>query len=358
MMDILAHNNWERPIYFASTTGSEGWFGLEDYFQLEGLAYRLVPIKTPANRASREIGRIDSDILYDNLINRFNDHSRIDIINYPASSTHQPYQYQWGGINDPRVYNNEDNFRLFATIKSLHLVLVNQLMKEGKIDKAEKVLDHIELLFPPEKTPYLVMSQLYYSSLTNEVIQSYMKLNTTTGTEKAMKIASRFIDFTKMNFDWYARCNDKTLQIQSENFRYTVLFLSQVLESLTPEQIEQLKPQLKQLDISSFGTTMVNNISKKVDAVIKKMRSANPDQQRELQGELAKNIQDIILIEGAIKYSDTKLVTVIATELEKHFNALDQLQPGLGASYKAYLYPDSEVKAEEEKTEELANTNE
>ncbi|MDR3046700.1 MAG: DUF2723 domain-containing protein, partial [Bacteroidales bacterium] len=43
MLDILANNNWERPVYYSSTLGAEGWFGLEDYFQLEGFAYRLVP---------------------------------------------------------------------------------------------------------------------------------------------------------------------------------------------------------------------------------------------------------------------------------------------------------------------------
>ena len=50
-------------------------------------------------------------------MNRFNDHSRIDTINYPAPANHQPYEYQWGGINDPRVYNNEDNFRLLEPLR-------------------------------------------------------------------------------------------------------------------------------------------------------------------------------------------------------------------------------------------------
>ncbi|PIZ05468.1 MAG: DUF2723 domain-containing protein, partial [Flavobacteriales bacterium CG_4_10_14_0_8_um_filter_32_5] len=39
ILDLLAHNNWKRPVYFAITVGGEGYLGLEDYFQLEGLAY-------------------------------------------------------------------------------------------------------------------------------------------------------------------------------------------------------------------------------------------------------------------------------------------------------------------------------
>ena len=44
--------------------------GLEEYFQLEGLAYRLVPIKSE-NKSWLKYGRIDTDILYNNLMNKF-----------------------------------------------------------------------------------------------------------------------------------------------------------------------------------------------------------------------------------------------------------------------------------------------
>src|SRR6185369_9072879 len=39
VLDLLAHNDWERPIYFAVITGSDSYLNLEEYFQLEGLAY-------------------------------------------------------------------------------------------------------------------------------------------------------------------------------------------------------------------------------------------------------------------------------------------------------------------------------
>jgi hypothetical protein len=45
LLDILAHNNWERPIYYVTGYHDDA-LGLEEYFQLEGLAYRLVPIKS------------------------------------------------------------------------------------------------------------------------------------------------------------------------------------------------------------------------------------------------------------------------------------------------------------------------
>ena len=69
VLDILAHNNWERPIYFVTGYHNDA-LGLEEYFQLEGLAYRLVPIKSE-NKSWLDYGRINTDILYDNMIRKF-----------------------------------------------------------------------------------------------------------------------------------------------------------------------------------------------------------------------------------------------------------------------------------------------
>ena len=69
LYDMLLTNNWMRPIYFSQTVPESGYYGLQNYFQLEGLAYRLVPIKTK-NREGR-VGRIDSDILYHNMMSKF-----------------------------------------------------------------------------------------------------------------------------------------------------------------------------------------------------------------------------------------------------------------------------------------------
>ena len=69
VLDILAHNNWERPIYYITGYHNDA-LGLEEYFQLEGLAYRLVPIKS-VNKSWLDYGRIDTDILYENMMKKF-----------------------------------------------------------------------------------------------------------------------------------------------------------------------------------------------------------------------------------------------------------------------------------------------
>ena len=48
MLDILANFDWKRPIYFTGGANDDGeYIWLKDYLQLDGLAFKLVPIKTP-----------------------------------------------------------------------------------------------------------------------------------------------------------------------------------------------------------------------------------------------------------------------------------------------------------------------
>jgi hypothetical protein len=79
VLDMLANNNWERPIYFAVTTGPDSYLNLQDWFRLEGLTYRLVPVsrKTPNPNA---FGTVATDIMLDNVMNKF----------------------KWGGMDDER----------------------------------------------------------------------------------------------------------------------------------------------------------------------------------------------------------------------------------------------------------------
>ena len=129
VLDILAQNNWERPVYFAITVGSESYQNLDAYFRLDGFTYRLVPIKTVNENGDK--GSINSDILFNSVMEKF----------------------QWGGINDPRVYLDENNLRMLMNVKNNFLRLATQLIKESKTDKARQVLDKCYEVMPFECVP-------------------------------------------------------------------------------------------------------------------------------------------------------------------------------------------------------------
>jgi hypothetical protein len=128
ILDLLASANWERPIYFV-TVGTGNETNMRDYFQLEGFAYRFVPIKTPFDYQS--IGRIDTDILYDNLMNKF----------------------RWGNMADPHVYLDENIRRTIRIVKIRNNFgrLAKALVAENKKDSAKQVMLRGLEVLPVEK---------------------------------------------------------------------------------------------------------------------------------------------------------------------------------------------------------------
>jgi len=129
VLDLVAQNNWKRPIYFAITMGDENYLGLQKYFRLDGLAYRLVPIES--NGDEGQVGSIDSKILYDNFMNKF----------------------KWGNMADPKVYIDENNMRMLSNFRNNFARLAEQLINENKVDSAVAVLDKSFKVMPVEQIP-------------------------------------------------------------------------------------------------------------------------------------------------------------------------------------------------------------
>lgn len=120
ILDLLANNHWERPMYFATTVGKESFTGMNNYLQLEGMAYRVVPIKKDPFFANE---RVNTDKMYDNMLHKF----------------------KWGGIaENPDIYLEENNLRMTQTHRYMFLRLVEGLMIEAK--QARMKRDYCELL--------------------------------------------------------------------------------------------------------------------------------------------------------------------------------------------------------------------
>lgn len=157
VLDLLAQNNWERPIYFV-TGGHDDALGLEEYFQLEGFAYRLVPVKTEGATGFLEMGRINADAMYENLMNNF----------------------KWGRMNEPDVYLDFYNKRTFSVIKIRNNFtrLAEALVNQGKRDSAVAVLDRCMELMPQERIPYDIftvgIAETYYQCAETEKANTIM----------------------------------------------------------------------------------------------------------------------------------------------------------------------------------------
>ena len=141
MLEMLAHANWERPMYMAITVGRENQLGMDKHFIQEGLASRFTPFET------KKLGTtVDSEKMYDNLMNKF----------------------KFGGIDKPGIYIDENVMRMCYTHRRVFAQLIEQLMKEGKKDKALAALDYAEKMIPAYNVPYdwqngaVQMAEAYY----------------------------------------------------------------------------------------------------------------------------------------------------------------------------------------------------
>ena len=132
VLNIIAANNWERPIYFDHSLLHLNSLFFKEYLQFEGLAYRLIPIKTERAK-SGEYGRINTDILYNNVMNKF----------------------VWGNVNDPNIFLDEYNKRSISIMQVRYMFarLAEALSNEGKNDNAVEVLDRLFEILPNEIIP-------------------------------------------------------------------------------------------------------------------------------------------------------------------------------------------------------------
>ena len=119
LIDILAHNDWKRPIYFAITVPSDNYMGLDNYLYNEGFAYRLLPLKPQiADSASTEKPELtNTDAMYTNMMTKF----------------------KWGNMKNAS-YLDPESLRMSFTIINHFNILAENLYNQGKIEEARKAL--------------------------------------------------------------------------------------------------------------------------------------------------------------------------------------------------------------------------
>jgi len=135
-LDVLANNDWKRPIYFTGGSfGDDDYLWMKDYLQLDGLVYKLVPIKTPVDKEKPyDMGGIDSDKMYD-LVMKWN----------------------WGNGQLTTIYHDPETRKNSISYRTNMARLMEQLINEGKIVKAKKIIDLALNIMPIDYYGYYTM---------------------------------------------------------------------------------------------------------------------------------------------------------------------------------------------------------
>jgi len=216
VLDIIAHNKWERPIYFVTGYHNDA-FGLEEYFQLEGLAYRFVPIKSE-NKSWLEYGRIDTDILYENMIKKF----------------------AWGGANDPNVNIDYNHRRTLIVIKARlnYARLAEALVAEGKNEKAVEVLDSCMKALPLENVPY--------DPYVADIITAYFAAG---ATEKAVEMTNALCKYYYSNLEYYLKQKPYIINSAEYEIQTAIQYTSRVANACSangkPELGDEITKKLE-----------------------------------------------------------------------------------------------------------------
>ena len=200
LFDMLLQNNWERPMYFAITVPPSGYYGLDKYFQLEGFAYRLVPVETI--NEDQQTGRVNTDVMYTNMLQEF----------------------KWGNINDPEIYIDETSSRLTLSMRNNFLRLANSLMDEKKRDSAVMALDKCMELVPNESVPLdlygVLIAQAYYRAAEYEKANQMIEQIS----DRLVKELDYYASLKPVSTSEFPRWQNRNLYLMQEMYQITAKY--------------------------------------------------------------------------------------------------------------------------------------
>ena len=213
MYEMILRCNWERPIYMAMTVGSENKATVQDYFVQEGLAYRITPFNT------RKSGKdIDTDKMYENLMTRFS----------------------FGGVDQPGLYLDETVMRMCNTHRRIFSQLASRLVQEGKLDKAEKVVEKAEKVIPPTSVPHS------YSGGSLELARVW---NAVGKKKEACDIAYPVAIQASEYLEWYMSLPSKMLLLSEKDCMYYLYQMHAALSIMESAGSDKTMELAKKLDL-------------------------------------------------------------------------------------------------------------
>ncbi|WP_117884199.1 protein O-mannosyl-transferase family [Aureibaculum luteum] len=223
MLDILAHNDWTRPIYFTGGANADDeYIWLKDYLQLDGLAYKFVPILT-SSKGSRGrpksvlgIGRIDTETMYNNV-----------------------KKWDWKNSNDD-IYVDVETRKNGIVFRNNLVRLAEELIKEGKKDKAEEILNLSIDKMPVKRYGHFQMVLGYP--------EAYYQINKK---EKARNVVNTLVDIFQNRIEYYSGLDNYGISQHYDDIEGTLIMYNNILTTVD-ENDKEFADELKKGYISSI----------------------------------------------------------------------------------------------------------
>ncbi|TXD82417.1 DUF2723 domain-containing protein [Subsaximicrobium wynnwilliamsii] len=248
MLDIIANNDWKRPIYFTGGAfGEDDYIWMKDYLQLDGLVYKLVPIRTPVNRANPfDMGRVDTDLMYKQVM-----------------------AWDWGNSGSDNIYHDVETRKNGITYRGNLARLMEALINEDRLEKAEDIADLAMENLPVDKFGFYTLLEPYISGyyevgnkekarkLYREVSKKYQE-SLTYWSGLSIKNQTRYLDEIVTDIERYRSLVDLLVLYQDESFameetekfnNYLKLF-----KHFTEGDKEDVEPVIDERDLQKDST--------------------------------------------------------------------------------------------------------
>ena len=247
ILNIIASNNWKRPIYFTSAFGE---LGFSQYLRKDGLSYRLVPIvnKYPQQNwvtdqtlrqvrmGGTQIRDNNTDTLFSNLM----------------------MKYEFGGAGKKGIYFDEENRRHILNLRALYGEAAGNMADQGRKEDAQKLLDKVEKGILPENLPYALVSR--YNSH-NQTGLLYLEACYKAGkTDLAEKVRLAIKKDLEQQTKYYAYIKDSRPELFGGFERSEAPINEAMLAVLTA--IEQKYAPQTQIKPTTEGPTTITNTAK------------------------------------------------------------------------------------------------
>lgn len=213
MFDILAHNNWKRPIYFASTVPSEQYNGLDKYLYSEGLAMRLLPLKADTTASEDRPEQLNTPVLYNNVMTKF----------------------KWGNMKTAKYLDPQSSDDTFI-FTNLFSSLTSSLIKEGKTAEAKKVVDKYFAVMPDK-----------FFGIRTVVVKFYMAENLYKlgETARANDILDKSGDYINKELNYLADISQSKGLTGSQNIQTGLYYLDRMIKTSKAVGQDKLSDKLQ-----------------------------------------------------------------------------------------------------------------
>lgn len=189
MLNNINNDDWKRGIYYAMTIG-EPPLKLEKQSIKEGIICRIIP-------GVADSTGVNTDVMFDNMVNK----------------------YKWGGIENPKVYLDENNLRMCRTFRVLFGELISALLEKGDNEKALQALDACITKIPGNTVPRGGESVMF--------AEAYYQLG---HADKAQKIIDEIMYRSNGSLEWYASMKQADMVTCSSDIRDNINTEIQILD--------------------------------------------------------------------------------------------------------------------------------